>query len=415
MTRESVSDEAVTVPPPAITVTSEFMAPEQLQSPIAAAFGVELAEAIHGAGSRRAFLVVHQGYGPSVIELHDGDAVTFGRASTSTVTIDDPRVSRNHARVFRQGPLLLCEDLGSRNGTRVNGASQRDQRRIVVSGDVIRVGVCEAYVAAAVAPGPGEEAGSIGVVVADPKMRDVFALAKQLAGGETSVLVQGEAGVGKKIVAQQIHRWSARSEGPFVELDCEGVDDASIEGALFGYEGGALGHLEAARGGTLLLHGVGGLSARAQAKLMDALGAGTFVRTNGTRGTREVPIDARVLGATHRDLPAEVAAKRFREDLYYALSAFTLRVPPLRERSVEIDLFAHLFVQAFAAEAGGVGGALTEDASGSLGKYDWPGNVRELREAMQQAVGAAEGGEYIDVTCLPEPVRRRGSVKAMRI
>src|SRR6202042_992631 len=128
----------------------------------------------------RAFLLVHQGYGPRVIEMFDGDEATFGRASDSTVAIDDPRVSRQHARIFRKGPILLCEDAASRNGTKVNGATLKNARRMVVSGDVVRVGVWEVFGAAAITdvepPAPdAEDDGSIGVAVADAKMRDIFA------------------------------------------------------------------------------------------------------------------------------------------------------------------------------------------------------------------------------------------------
>src|SRR5207302_11364731 len=136
-------------------------------------------------------------------------------------------------------------------------------------------------------------------------------------------------------------------------------------GASFGHEGHrpherGLGHREAASGGTLLLDGVGELSPSAQAKLMTALETRRIQRLGGRA---EVALDVRVLAATHRDLPSEVAAKRFREDLYYAISSFTLRVPPLRERVVEVDLFAHLFALGFAARAGQIGAELTEDAS----------------------------------------------------
>ncbi len=430
MSRETVSDEAVTVPPPAsITVTAEIAVPERLTEESATAFGVELADGVRGA-SRRAFLLVHQGYGPRAIEMNDGNEVTFGRAGTSTVVVDDPRVSRHHARIFRQGPILLCEDLASRNGTKVNGATLKNQRRMVVSGDAIRVGVCEVFVASAIAPSPTrqpsvhtvdasaeDEEGSIGVVVADAKMRDVFALAKQLAGADTSVLVQGEAGVGKNVVAQQIHRWSAREDRPFVRIDCGNLPDMLLEGALFGYEGGSgtareIGLLEAASGGTLLLDGVGELSPGAQTKLMAALESRRIVRLGGKK---EVAIDVRVLGATHRDLPSEVAAKRFREDLYYSISSFTLRVPPLRERAVEIDLFAHLFVVRFAAQGGRIGTELTDAAAAALAKYEWPGNVTELRAAIRDAVTASQASNVIDVTSLPEAIRHRQSVRAQHV
>jgi transcriptional regulator of acetoin/glycerol metabolism len=413
MTRETATDEAVTVPPPAsVTVTAEIVVPDQIQEDPATAFGVELADGVRGA-SRRAFLLIHQGFGPRVLEVNDGDEITFGRAGTSSVPVDDPRVSRQHARIFRKGPILLCEDLASRNGTKVNGATLRNQRKMVVSGDVVRVGLCEIFVASAIAPSSTDEEGSIGVVVADAKMRDVFSLAKQLAGADTSVLVQGEPGVGKNVVAQQIHRWSAREDKPFIRIDCANLPDMLLEGALFGYEGGGgtkreIGHLEAASGGTLLLDGVGELSESAQGKLMTALESRRIVRLGGKT---EVPIDVRVLGATHRDLPSEVAAKRFREDLYYSISSFTLRVPPLRERVVEIDLLAHLFALRMTALQGRVGVLLTDGVSSALAKYEWPGNVTELHDTVRDAVNASRGQKSIDLTCLPEALRTRASVR----
>ena len=144
---------------------------------------------------------------------------------------------------------------------------------------------------------------------------------------------------------------------------------------------------------------------------MTALDARAIVRLGGKT---EVPLDVRVLGATHRDLPSEVAGKRFREDLYYSLSSFTLRVPPLRERAVEVDLFAHLFALQFSARAGHLTAELTEYASAALAKYDWPENVRELREAIRSAVTVTHGGA-LDVTSLPEAIRKRASVRAVKL
>jgi two-component system response regulator AtoC len=403
-----VEDGSLTIPPPpasAPTVTAEIVAEPEPRDP-ATAFGVELADGVQGA-TRRAFLVVHEGNEGRVIEVSDGEEVTFGRSSSTTVVVDDPRVSRHHARVFRNGPILMSEDMASRNGTKVNGSSLRNARRMVVSGDVIRIGSAEVIVASAIRGVDDEDDGSIGVAVGDAKMRDVFALAKQLAGGETPVLVQGEPGVGKKVVAQQIHRWSARSAAPFVRIDCANLPDMLLEGALFGFEGGGdarreIGHLESASGGALLLDGVGELSPDAQARLMTALDTRRITRIGGKT---EVQIDVRVLAATHRDLPAEVAAKRFREDLYYRISAFTLRVPPLRERHAEIDLFAHLFAMRFAAKIGQPAPFFGDDACAQLLRYEWPGNVRELRDAVRHAVSVARGGQ-LDLDTLPEVVRK---------
>jgi two-component system response regulator AtoC len=397
--RDTATDQHETMPPPpSITVTAEVSVAdlEQLEPREGTVFGVELSDGAHGA-SRRAFLVVHEGQNGTVMELADGQEVTFGRSSGATVIVDDPRVSRHHARVYRKGPMLMVEDLASRNGTKVNGASLRAARRIVVSGDTVRVGSCEVIVGSSIRDVARSEDAPIGVAVADAKMRDVFALAKQLASGDTPVLIQGEAGSGKKVVALQVHRWSGRAARPFVRIDCAGLPDVLLERALFGVEGGGqgdhagprvVGHLEAASGGTLLLDGVGELSTAAQAQLLRALETKRIVRLGGKA---EIPIDVRVLGATDRDLPAEVAAKRFREDLYYAISAFTLRVPPLRERHAEIDLFAQLFLACFAERRGQAAPELEADAAMQLLRYEWPDNVRELATAMRDAVAGARG------------------------
>jgi transcriptional regulator with PAS, ATPase and Fis domain len=409
--RDTATDQHETMPPPpSITVTAEIAVAdlEHLEPLEGTVFGVELADGAHGS-SRRAFLVVHEGQNGTVMELADGQEVTFGRSSSTTVIVDDPRVSRHHARIYRKGPILMVEDLASRNGTKVNGASLRAARRIVVSGDTVRVGSCEVIVGSSIREVDHAEDASIGVAVADAKMRDVFALAKQLASGDTPVLIQGEAGSGKKVVAQQVHRWSGRAARPFVRIDCAGLPDMILERALFGTEGSGdaagprvVGHLEAASGGTLLLDGVGELSTAAQAKLLSALETRRIVRLGGKA---EIPIDVRVLGATDRDLPAEVAAKRFREDLYYAISAFTLRVPPLRERHAEIDLFAQLFLARFAERRGVPVPALEADAAMQLLRYEWPDNVRELSAAMRDAVASARGS-IVTRDDLPDPVQQ---------
>jgi two-component system NtrC family response regulator len=202
---------------------------------------------------------------------------------------------------------------------------------------------------------------------------------------------------------------------PYVRIDCASLPDMLLEGALFGYEGGGeatreIGHLEAADGGTLLLDGVGELSASAQAKLYTALETRCITRIGGKA---EIPIDVRVLGATHRDLPAEVAGKRFREDLYYRISAFTLRVPPLRDRPAEVDLLSYLFLSRFGATTGHLATRFEDEAAAALLRYDWPENVRELRDVVRGALVASHGGR-LDITTLPEAIRvaKRPSVRS---
>jgi two-component system response regulator AtoC len=250
-----------------------------------------------------------------------------------------------------------------------------------------------------------------GVIVADSAMVHVYQLARKLASVQTTVLVLGETGVGKEVIAEQIHRWSARATGPFVRLNCASLPETLLESELFGHERGAftgadrrkLGYLEAAQGGTLFLDEIGELPLAVQVKLLNVL-ENREVRRLG--GTQQHPIDVRVLSATHRDLQSEVASGRFREDLYYRLSAFTLNIPPLRERQAEIPLLAEMFARESARRADRQPLSLDASAVAALVRHPWPGNVRELKNAMEHAVVLADRGA-ISASHLPESVKRR--------
>ncbi|KYG02145.1 transcriptional regulator, partial [Sorangium cellulosum] len=393
------------------------------------ALGAEVAtelEAAEGAGGRtpqgQASLIVRTGDGAArVIDLTDGDAVAIGRAPESTVCVDDPRVSRNHARIARRGDALELVDLGSRNGTSVNGAAVRGGERLLAGGDVIRVGPAEIVVAIAAPallsrPAPAEAApagaadalSGAGFVVADEAMVKVFQVVQRLARAQTTVLVLGETGAGKEVVSEQIHRASPRAGGPFVRLSCAALPETLLESELFGHEKAAftgadrrkIGYFEAAQGGTLLLDEVGELPLAMQAKLLRVLESRRMARIGGTQ---EIELDVRVVCATHRDLPAEVAAGRFRQDLYYRISTFVLRVPPLRERRAEIALLAHRFAQQVAERMGEPAPRFAPAAMRLLEAHAWPGNLRELRNAVEHAVVLAEGG-VIEVEHLPATV-----------
>ena len=261
------------------------------------------------------------------------------------------------------------------------------------------------------APPPPVTDARDGVVVADPAMVQVFNLARKLAAVQTTVLILGETGVGKEVIAEQIHRWSTRAQGPFVRLNCASLPETLLESELFGHERGAftgadrrkIGYLEGAQGGTLFLDEIGELPLAVQVKLLNVL-ENREVRRLG--GTQEHPIDVRVLSATHRDLQSEVAAGRFREDLYYRLSAFSLSVPPLRERHADIALLAEMFARESARRAGRPGAVFEPSTMAVLIRHPWPGNVRELKNAMEHAVVLADGGR-IGAEHLPESVRRR--------
>ncbi len=234
------------------------------------------------------------------------------------------------------------------------------------------------------------------VLVADPAMAQLYALLRRLAASELPVLVCGETGVGKENAAFAVHHWSPRASGPFVAVNCAALPEGLVESELFGHERGAFtgattartGLLESAQGGTVFLDEVGELPPSAQAKLLRALEARRITRVGEVR---ERPIDIRVVAATHRDLEAEVAAGRFREDLYFRLGAATVLLPPLRERPREVPMLARDFL---ARACRALGRSELELAAGTvlaLSRHAWPGNVRELRNLMDYAAAAVTG------------------------
>jgi transcriptional regulator with GAF, ATPase, and Fis domain len=233
------------------------------------------------------------------------------------------------------------------------------------------------------------------IVGDSPALREVLALVARVAPTTTAVLVTGETGVGKELVASEIHRQSRRRDGPFIAVHVASFSPGLVASGLFGHERGAFtgateqakGRFELADGGTLFLDEVGELSPEDQVRLLRVLQEGTFERVGGTRPVRS---DFRLVAATNRDLQAEVRQGRFREDLYFRLAAFPLRVPPLRERREEIPTLALFFMERASRTRGvrfeGIGEA---DVRRML-DYAWPGNVRELEHVVERAVVLSE-------------------------
>jgi DNA-binding NtrC family response regulator len=235
---------------------------------------------------------------------------------------------------------------------------------------------------------PGEaDLGLVGESAAFHRLMDEV---RRVAPSEGKVLISGENGTGKELVASAIHALSRRASGPLVKLNCAALPRDLVESELFGYERGAFtgaqqakkGRLELAHGGTLLLDEVGDLSLESQAKLLRAIEAGELERLGGTR---TVPFDVRVVAATNKDLAAEIEADRFREDLFHRLNVLPLHVPPLRERKGDVPLLARHFLERFCAREGVPAKRLTAEALELLSDYAWPGNVRELRNLMERA------------------------------
>jgi DNA-binding NtrC family response regulator len=238
-----------------------------------------------------------------------------------------------------------------------------------------------------------------GAIVGEaPALRDVLTRVEQVAQTTSTVLLRGETGTGKEMVARAIHINSPREAKPFVRVNCAALAPGVLESELFGHEKGAftgavarrLGRFELADGGTLFLDEVGDLPAEVQVKLLRVLQEREFERVGGAE---TIKVDVRVVSATHRDLEKQIADGEFREDLYYRLNVFPIMLPPLRQRGSDIPLLAEHFVQKYARAAGKNVRGLDASAAAALTTYHWPGNVRELENVIERALILARGGE----------------------
>jgi DNA-binding NtrC family response regulator len=314
--------------------------------------------------------------------------LTIGSGTGCDIRLSDPTVSRKHLAVSSTDGGVVARDLGSTNGSYVQGS--RFQELILAFGAELQIGqTVMKFVpeeeAVEVAPAETEIFGAL--VGRDPKMRQVFRLLGDVATTEATVLLEGETGTGKELLAEEIHRHSQRGDKPFVVFDCGAVPKELIESALFGHVRGAFtgavsdrrGAFAEAEGGTLFLDEIGELALDMQPSLLRALDK-RMVKPVGGGGYQNVSV--RVVAATNRDLRSEVSARRFREDLYYRLAVFRISVPPLRERPSDVPLLIDHFVKQFAR---GPNTRLAPEDVERLSRHGWPGNVRELRNMIERA------------------------------
>ncbi len=249
-------------------------------------------------------------------------------------------------------------------------------------------------------PAAKRRVGDRDIVAAAPSMMRLFQLVERLAESDAPVLVSGESGSGKEIVATALHAWSARRVAPFLGLSCAALPESMIESELFGQERGAVfsadvpreGILERAEGGVVLLDEVGELSASAQERLLRVLETGRLCRVGGSE---ELEVDVRIVASTDCDLEREIDEGRFRRDLFFRLSAATILVPPLRERPQDVPILARTFLDEACARAGRPALDLRGPATERLTRYRWPGNVRELKSAMEYAAVHAQGNQVL--------------------
>ena len=347
--------------------------------------------------------------------LPTGGVLIIGRSTEVDVRVDERAVSRRHARLEVTGEdALRLVDLGSANGTLVGKRLVRDASVTVWPGEPILIGdtvlaLHAPHLARAWEEGPRPPLQP-GLALAE-----VDALIAKAAPTPISVLLLGEIGVGKDVVAERFHRLSPRAEGPLVRLNCAGLSAALLESELFGHERGAFtgaaqtkpGLLEMAAGGTVFLDEVGDMPMEVQAKLLLAIEQRVARRVGAIQGT---PIDVRFISATNKDLEAEIRGGRFRADFYYRIKGFTIRIPPLRERRGEIDGLIRKFASDAAPSMGRCRPpAFDPDARARLHHYDWPGNVRELRRIVESAVMFADDdlvtSHVLDLAGLPVDAR----------
>jgi Nif-specific regulatory protein len=316
--------------------------------------------------------------------------IRFGEEVVGTLSVD--RAAEGEGDLEEE--LRLLESVAELIASRV------DRRRVFEENTRLRESV--------------SGSGTHGIILGSSEaIRQVRYLVAQVADTKSTVLITGETGTGKGLVARAIHASSPRKDAPFIRVNCGAIPENLIESELFGHEKGAFtgatqartGRFESAKGGTIFLDEVGELPPQAQVKLLRVLQEREFERVGGSRTHKA---DARVIAATNRDLEREVEAGRFRADLYYRLNVFPVHVPPLRERGADTLMLADHFTRVYADEMDKRVGRIDTPAIDMLVAYHWPGNVRELENAIERAVVLADGG-VISAHMLPPTLQ----IKAM--
>jgi two-component system response regulator FlrC len=349
-------------------------------------------------------------------------AVKMAMAAGAKVSHVESVAAATHALRAGQGADLLLVDYDLDIAALI-AANEAERIRVPVvacgvdpdakrAGDAIRAGAKEfiplppeAEMIAAVLAAVSDD--NKPMVVRDPSMQAVISMADQIAGSDASILITGESGSGKEVIARYVHQKSKRSSKPFISVNCAAIPENLLESELFGHEKGAftgavarrIGKFEEANGGTLLLDEISEMDTRLQAKLLRAIQEREIDRVGGSK---PVKVDIRILATSNRDLIQAVKDHTFREDLLYRLNVVNLRLPPLRERPGDVVALAEFFVKKYAAANGAPERSLSAEAKRRLAGHRWPGNVRELENAMHRAVLLASGPE-IEETAIRLP------------
>ena len=332
------------------------------------------------------------------VRIDGSRPVFFGSSPTCEMPLTDKTVSRKHLMAALEGEAVVLRDQGSTNGTFIHGSRFKEitigyGAEIKLGRTIIKLLPEEEFVE----PEPSRENCFGQLLGSDTKIRQLFKLLQDVAVTDATVLIEGETGTGKELIAEEIHNHSERRDGPFVVFDCGSVPRELIESALFGHLKGSFtgaisdrkGAFAEANGGTIFLDEIGEMALELQPSLLRVLDK-RAVRKVGSNVYED--IDVRVVAATNRDLRAEVANKAFREDLYYRLAVIRVAVPALRERGSDIPLLVEHFVKQFASDKHL---RVSPEDSARLQRHSWPGNVRELRNVVERACVLSDG-EYIN-------------------
>jgi DNA-binding NtrC family response regulator len=365
----------------------------------------ESAVGIPIAPGRRSLVVLDGDERGRTIDLRYAEPrpLTIGRHPDCQIVLRDGRASGRHASLEVTDGGLAIRDLDSRNGTFVNGARVREA--FLADGDTLRIGDTVLRVTVEARESALDPRDRFGPLLGgSPAMRRLYPLCDRLAASDVPVVVLGETGTGKEVLARALHEASRRAFGPLVVFDCTTTPANLLEAALFGHERGAFtgavgtakGVFEQAHGGTLLIDEIGDLELGLQAKLLRALERQEVRRVGGDRW---ISVDVRILAATRRDLRQAVASGTFRDDLFYRLAVASIELPPLRVRTGDVALLATQFWSEFE----GAGGRLMPEVLEALEREPWPGNVRQLRNAVARYAAL---GDLAQFDALSQPQQR---------
>lgn len=318
--------------------------------------------------------------------------VLVGQSLACDIPLADRSVSRRHAALETDANGTRVVDVGSRNGTWIGDLRVRDT--YLRPGEIIRFGdTLVRFDTDGVSRSiPTSTDTSFGRVIGmSPEMRALYPVFERVAKADVAVLIEGETGTGKEVLAESLHDRSARASGPFVVMDCTTISPSLLEAELFGHERGAFtgaistrrGLFEEAAGGTLFIDEIGDLDLGLQAKLLRALEKKEVRRVGGTQWLH---LDVRIIAATRRDLDREVAARRFRDDLYYRLAVARVELPALRRRQGDVAFLTRFLW----ARLGGDAAELSPDVIQRFESYDWPGNIRELANAIARQIALGD-------------------------